>query len=308
VNGASLAMAASVPTRVSQLTNDAGYLTALAPATTAALGGVIGDGISVTISSSGVISTVACGVLTVNSRGGAVTLGSADVTAALGFTPVNASGAAAAAPVQTVAGRSGAVTLATGDITEFAVAAAAAAPVQSVAGRSGVVTLSTADITGFTAAAAAVAPVQTVAGRSGVVTLGTADIAGFAAAAAAAAPVQTVFGRNGAVVLTSGDVTGALGFTPVSNAGGTIAGTVTFSGTATTTTQAAGDNSTKLASTAFVYQATTGTATVAVTGGSVTLTAAQYGGPVILVTGALTNNASLAACRGGGCSGFRLAG
>ncbi len=167
------------------------------------------------------------------------------------------------------------------------------APVASVAGRTGAVTLGTADVAGFGAAASAAAPVQSVAGRSGAVTLGTADIAGFGAAASAAAPVQSVAGRSGSVVLGSADVTTALGYTPVANTGGTISGSVTFSGTATAATQAAADNSTKLASTAFVYAATSVASSIATTGGSTTLTAAQYGGPVLIVTGALTSNATL---------------
>ena len=224
VNGASVALASDLPTRVSQLANDSGFLTSV--------------------------------------------------------------------PVTAVAGRTGAVTLGTADIAGFSTAAAAAAPVQTVAGRAGAVTLGTADIAGFTTGAASAAPVQSVAGRTGAVTLGTADIAGFSTAAAAAAPVQSVFGRTGAVTLASADVTGALGYTPVSNAGGTIAGTVAFSGTATAATQAAADNSTRLATTAFVYQATAAASSIATTGGSTTLTAAQYGAPVLIATGALTSAAT----------------
>jgi len=69
------------------------------------------------------------GVTQFNSRTGAVTLSSTDVTTALTFTPynatnpasyVNAAGAAAAAPVQSVAGHTGTVTLTHSDITDWA--------------------------------------------------------------------------------------------------------------------------------------------------------------------------------------------
>ncbi len=68
--------------------------------------------------------------------------------------------------------------------------AAAAAPVQSVAGHVGVVTLTTMDIGGFGAAAAAAAPVQSVAGRTSAVTLTYADIGGLGAAAQRAVGVS----------------------------------------------------------------------------------------------------------------------
>ena len=65
--------------------------------------------------------------------------------------------------------------------------AAAAAPVQSVAGRAGAVTIAASDVGGLAAAAATAAPVQTVAGRSGAVVLGQADITGLVTALAAKA-------------------------------------------------------------------------------------------------------------------------
>ena len=139
----------------------------------------------------------------------------------IGFT----ADAAAAAPVQSVAGMTGAPTaaqvktalaIATGDVAGFAAAAAAAAPVQSVAGLTGAPTaaqiktalaIATGDVAGFIAAAAAAAPVQSVAGLTGAPTavqvktalaIATGDVAGFTAAAASAAPVQSVAGLTGA--------------------------------------------------------------------------------------------------------------
>lgn len=64
---------------------------------------------------------------------------------------------------------------------------------------------------------------------------------------------------------------------------------VALTGTATAPTASVGDQSTKVATTNFVYQLTNGVVAVAVGGGSnVTLTAAQYGNGIILLTGALT--------------------
>jgi hypothetical protein len=64
---------------------------------------------------------------------------------------------------------------------------------------------------------------------------------------------------------------------------------VALTGTPTTPTSAIGDQSTKVASTNFVYQLTNGVVTVNVAGGAnVTLTPAQYGNGIILLTGLLT--------------------
>ena len=72
---------------------------------------------------------ITAGVSAFNTRTGAVTLTSADVTTALTYTPYNvtnpagyvtASGAATAAPVQSVATRTGAVVLTHTDITDWA--------------------------------------------------------------------------------------------------------------------------------------------------------------------------------------------
>jgi len=105
-----------------------GYV--LPVASTTVLGGVKIDGSTISISGSGVISsTVVGGVSSFNTRTGAITLTSGDVTTALMFTPYNATNpagyvtaaqAAAAAPVQSVATRTGTVTLTHTDITDWA--------------------------------------------------------------------------------------------------------------------------------------------------------------------------------------------
>lgn len=91
------------------------------------LGGVkVGTGL--TIDGSGVLAASGTsGVSTFNTRTGAVTLASKDVTDALTFTPYNATNpsnyiAAAGAPVQSVAGKTGTVTLDHADLTDWATA------------------------------------------------------------------------------------------------------------------------------------------------------------------------------------------
>ena len=86
----------------------------------------VGPGLSL---SGGTLATT--DVASFNSRSGAVTLSSADVATALGFTPYSAANpagyiAASGAPVQSVAGRTGAVALGVGDV-------AGAAPLASPA-------------------------------------------------------------------------------------------------------------------------------------------------------------------------------
>ena len=85
---------------------------------------------------------ITAGVSAFNTRTGAVTLTSADVTTALTYTPYNvtnpagyvtASGAATAAPVQSVATRTGAVVLTHTDITDWAATLAPYAPLASPA-------------------------------------------------------------------------------------------------------------------------------------------------------------------------------
>ena len=148
-------------------------------------------------------------VSSVNGQTGDVVLTAADVGALADTTPiptqtsdlvndsgfVDAAGAAAAAPVQSVNGQTGAVSLTiptdTSDLTNTAgfvdaAGAAAAAPVQSVNSQTGAVSLTiptdTSDLTN---------------------TAGFVDAAG----AAAAAPVQSVNGQTGAVVISAGGIT-----------------------------------------------------------------------------------------------------
>ena len=97
------------------------------------------------------------------------------------------------------------------------------------------------------------------------------------------ANVVSVFGRTGSVLLQVTDITGA---------GGAPAASPTLTGTVTVPTPAAGSNTTVAASTAYVYAATQGVATINLTGGATTLvlTAAQYSQAVLQFTGTLTAN------------------
>jgi hypothetical protein len=92
-----------------------------------------------------------------------------------------------------------------------------------------------------------VGAVKSVAGRTGTVVLATADVAEStnlyftSARASAAAPVQTVAGRTGAIVLAVADVSGAA---PLASPA--------LTGTPTAPTTVTSDNSTLIATTAFV--------------------------------------------------------
>jgi hypothetical protein len=150
-------------------------------------------------------------VTSVNGQQGAVVLDAADVGALPDTTVipdstsdlindsgfVDAAGAAAAAPVQSVNGMTGNVVISGGGA------------VDSVNGQTGVVVLDAADVGALPDSY--VAPVTSVNGQTGAVSLSipdsTSDLindSGFvnAAGAAAAAPVQSVNGQTGAVVTT----------------------------------------------------------------------------------------------------------
>jgi hypothetical protein len=143
--------APSLPTGTIAVTQAPGNATA-APATTAFVGAAV----------------AASGVTTFNTRLGAVTLGSADVTTALAFTPYNAtnpSGYQTAAQVTTT-------------LTPYATTASvpALAPVQSVATRTGAVSLTHSDLTDWAAATASFGGSLFIrSARTSNTILGTAD-------------------------------------------------------------------------------------------------------------------------------------
>jgi hypothetical protein len=109
------------------------------------------------------IGALITGVSSFNTRGGAITLNSTDVTTALGFTPYNSSNpgnyiSASGAPVQSVFGRAGTVAMLSSDVvtalgfTPYSAAnptgfvTATTAPVTSVFGKTGAVAMSSFDV------------------------------------------------------------------------------------------------------------------------------------------------------------------
>jgi hypothetical protein len=90
--------------------------------------------------------------------------------------------------------------------------------------------------------------------------------------------------RTGAVTLQASDVTGV---------GGALLASPAFTGSPTAPTQALGSTSTDIATLGYVSTATQGSVTVALTNANVTLTAAQYGSPVIVFTGTLTASVTI---------------
>lgn len=143
--------------------NPAGFLTAatLPVASTTTTGALKVDGITVTMSG-GILSAtgVVSGVSSVNTRTGAVTIQSSDVTGALGFTPYNATNPSGYLTAGTVT--SSIVTTALGYTPYNATNPAgyitvSSAPVTSVATKTGAVTLVHTDISDWTATLAAYA-------------------------------------------------------------------------------------------------------------------------------------------------------
>jgi hypothetical protein len=218
---------------------------------------------------------IAGSVTTFNGRAGAVTLSGADITGAGGA--LLASPAFTGTPTApTAAPGTNTTQLATTGFVTGALATQAANSVASFNGRQGVVTLTTADITG-----AGGAPINSP-GFSGTPTVPTA-VAGtattqaastafvMAAIAASTAGVTSFNSRTGAVTLQTNDV---------SAVGGALLASPSFTGTPTAPTPLAGDNSTNIATTAFVQTAlTSGVVTSFNTRtGAVTLVSADVSG------------------------------
>jgi hypothetical protein len=187
------------------------------------------------------------GVASFNTRTGAVTLTTADIT--------GAGGAVLASPVFT--GTPQAPTAAPGNsstqiaTTAFVGAATAGAGVSSFNTRSGAVTLTLADVTGAGGAPLA-SPTFTGAPAAPTATAGTSttQIASTAFVAAAIAGftggVTSFNARTGAVTLQAADI---------SAAGGAVLASPAFTGTPTAPTATAGTNTTQLATTAYVLAA-----------------------------------------------------
>jgi len=189
-------------------------------------------------------------VTTFNGRAGAVTLSAADISGAGGA--LLASPSFTGVPVApTAAPGTNTTQLATTAFVTSALTTQAANSVTSFNGRQGVVTLTTADITGAGGAPIAsptftgVPAVPTAtAGTSTTQAASTAFV--MAAIAASTAGVTSFNSRTGAVTLQANDV---------SAVGGALLASPQFTGTPTAPTPTAGDNSTNIATTAFVQHA-----------------------------------------------------
>jgi hypothetical protein len=96
--------------------------------------------------------------------------------------------------------------------------------------------------------------------------------------------VASFNGRTGAVVFQAADITGV---------GGALLASPAFTGVPTTTTAAVGNNSTQIASTAYIQNTLLNAATLTLSNANVTLTNAQYGAQIIRLNGTLTNSVTL---------------
>jgi hypothetical protein len=213
------------------------------------------------------IAAVAAGVASFNGRTGAVTLQAADVSAV--------GGALLAGPAFTGVPTAPTASVGTSTTqiatTAFVQAALTGAGVASFNGRTGVVTLNTADITSAGGAPLA-SPVLTGTplGPTAAVSTATNQLAtcAFVMAQIPASAVASFNTRTGAVALTLADVTGV---------GGAPLASPVLTGTPTAPTPLGTDNSTTLATTAFVKTAITAGAVASFNGrtGAVTLQAAD---------------------------------
>jgi hypothetical protein len=186
--------------------------------------------------------TSVAGVSSFNTRTGAVTLTTADVTSA-GGAPINNAGLTGTPTAPTVATTDSSTSIATTAFVKNALSGASL--VTSFNTRTGAITLQGSDVS---AAGGALLNSPTFTGTpSGpTATAGTSTTQFATTAFVAAALVNSVSsfnGRNGAVTLTSTDLT---------NAGGALLASPTFTGTPNAPTPTAGTNNTQIATTAFV--------------------------------------------------------
>jgi hypothetical protein len=174
-----------------------------------------------------------------------------------------------------------AAAITTAQVTAFNTAAAAAAPVQTVAGRAGAVVLTTTDIAGYSAGGGGA--VTSVAGRTGAVTLTTTDIGGLTSTALSAMQIAGITGLTTTQIsnfnqhtVTTAQVTGLLPMVTSQIAAATIG-----------TQQITGLTSVPLSSTQFnALQLTTNQ----ITGLTVVpLTSTQINGITGLTTTQITN-------------------
>ncbi|AVH85346.1 hypothetical protein RsoM2USA_418 [Ralstonia phage RsoM2USA] len=226
------------------------------------------------------------GVTSFNSRMGAVTLQASDVT--------GVGGALTASP--TFTGTPAAPTPATSDnstriaTTAFvqSVFAQIGSGVLTFNGRSGSVTLQASDVTGVGGALTA-SPGFTGTPTAPTATAGTnttqiATTAFVQTAIAGVSGVSSFNTRTGAVTLTAADV---------SNVGGAMTASPSFSGTPTAPNPTIGTNTNQIATAQFVESTLFTASSVALSNANVTLSASQYGACIIKLTGTLTANVSI---------------
>ena len=217
------------------------------------------------------------GVSSFNTRTGAVTLTSSDVTTALGFTPgsgtvtsVSGSGTQGVSVSGGPITGSGSLTIGLGAITPSSVAATGTVTGSNLSGtNSGDQTITlTGDVTGSgTGSFATTLAASGVTAATYTYATVHVDAKGRITSASNGTPVTTFNTRNGAVTLNSTDVTTALGFTPST-------GTVTSVGISTSTLSVSGSPITSSGSIAVNLP------TTAVTAGSYTsanITVDAYG-------------------------------
>lgn len=243
-------------------------------------------------------------VLSFNGRRGAVTLSLSDITSA-GGAPITSPTFLGTPAAPTAAPGTSTTQLATTAFVENAVTAAASGVV-SWNGRSGVVTMTLADVTSI-GGAPLLSPALTGTPTAPTASAGTsttqlATTAFVATAISDMAPVVSSFnGRTGTVTLQLTDVT---------SVGGAPLAAPVFTGNAASSTPTAGDNSTRIATTAFVTPAIASaiaplatTAALAnylpLAGGTLTGNLTLSGSNALSVGGALTVGGNFTANGGG---------
>jgi hypothetical protein len=228
------------------------------------------------------IAGISAGVVSFNTRTGAVTLTLADVTA-VGAAPLASPAFTGTPTAPTPAPADDSTHLATTAYVTTAIAALPA-PVTSFNGRTGAITFQASDLSAVNGALLA-SPAFTgtpsaptaIAGTSSNQLATTAFVQ--AAVTAGMGGVASFNGRTGAVTLTAGDVTGV---------GGALLAGPTFTGVPSAPTAAPGTNSTQLATTAFI-QAALSALNIGVTSfNSRTGTVTLIGADVSAAGGALT--------------------
>ena len=169
--------------------------------------------------------------------------------------------------------------------------------VVSVAGRVGTVTLSQADISGLTTTSTPTFSTVTATTFNGALSGNATNITGTLATSQGGTGATASTGAGSNVLSTSPTLVTPILGTPTS---GTLTNCTfptlnqnTTGSAVSAATATLGDESTNIANTQFVYNAQHGQATIVLVNGVNTLTAAQWGGQGLILTGALTSVATV---------------